>query len=223
MKRIVIIPAGGKGTRTGFPKPKQFLKVKNKELIVYSLETFQKNKLIDDIIISVSPAYLKLIEKLRKKYKLNKISKIVRGGKERQDSVFNALSSINADKNDLIIIHDAARPLLPRGVLIKAIKTAEEKGNSVVCIIGSNTLIKGKNYIKEYIDRDDIFYVQTPQIFKYADLMNAMKKAFKENFYATDESMLVKRTGKRVNITEGSNLNFKVTTKEDFQLFKSLV
>lgn len=223
MKRIVIIPAGGKGTRTGFPKPKQFIKVKNKELIVYSLETFQKNKLVDEIIISADPVYFKLIKKLKQKFKLNKVSKIVEGGKKRQDSVFNALSSVSADKNDLIIVHDAVRPLLPQSTLYLAIKTAEKMGNSVVCISGSNTLIRGKKYIKNYIDRNEILYVQTPQIFRYSELMNAMKKAFNENFYATDESMLVKRNGKRVNITEGSSYNFKVTTKEDFQLFKSLV
>lgn len=223
MKRIVIVPAGGKGIRAGFPIPKQFVKVKGKELIVYSLETFQKNKLVDEIIIAVHPFYFKLIRELRHKYNLNKISKIVAGGEKRQDSVFNALSSVEANKNDFIIVHDAARPLLPQSVLNSAIKLAEEKGNSVVCIAGSNTLIKGKNYIKSYINRDDILYVQTPQIFRYTDLMKAMKKALKENFYGTDESMLVKRTGKRVNITEGSSLNLKVTTKEDFQLLKSLV
>jgi len=223
MKKIVIIPAGGKGTRTGFPKPKQFIKVKNKELIVYSLETFQRNKLVDEIIVSADPVYFKLIENLKRKYKLNKISAIVEGGKVRQESVFNALSFISADKNDLIIVHDAVRPLLPQNILTKAIKDAEEKGNSVVCIVGCNTLIRGKNYIKDYINRDNIFYVQTPQIFRYDDLLRAMKKAIKDNFLATDESMLVKRTGKKVNITEGSNLNFKVTTKADFQLLKLLV
>lgn len=223
MKKIVIIPAGGKGTRAGFPKPKQFIKVKNKELIVYSLETFQKNKLVDEIIVSSDNEYFRLIEHLKKKYKLTKISKIVTGGKERQDSVYNALSSISADKNDLIIVHDAVRPLLPQNVLKRAIKDAEEKGNSVVCLVGCNTLIRGKNYINEYVNRDNIYYVQTPQIFKFGDLMKAMNKAFKENYYGTDESILVKRTGKKVNITPGSNLNFKVTTKEDFLLLKSLV
>lgn len=223
MKKIVIIPAGGRGIRTGFAKPKQFIKVKNKELIVYSLETFQKNKLIDEIIISAESEYFNLIQHLKQKYKLTKISKIVEGGKERQNSVYNALSSVSADKNDFIIVHDAVRPLLPENILIRAIKDAELKGNAVVCLVGCNTLIRGKNYIKDYINRDNIYYVQTPQIFKYIDLMRAMNKAFKDNFHATDESILVKRTGKKVNITQGSSLNFKVTTKEDLLLFKSLV
>jgi len=223
MRRIVIIPAGGRGARSGFSKPKQFIKVNGKELIVYSLETFQKNKLIDEIIVSADSNYFKILEKLRQKYKLDKLSKIVEGGKERQDSVYNALSSVSANRKDLIIVHDAARPLLPSETLYNALQVAEKKGNAVVCLKGSNTLIRGKKYVKEYLDRTDVYYVQTPQIFKYEDLMRAMKKAYKENLYATDESMLVKNIGKKVNITEGSSLNFKITTKEDFQLFKSLV
>jgi 2-C-methyl-D-erythritol 4-phosphate cytidylyltransferase len=223
MKKIVIVPAGGKGIRSGFTKPKQFIKVKGKELIVYSLVTFQKNKLIDEIIVSADAYYFKLLKKLSQKYRLNKLTHIAEGGKERQDSVYNALSIVSADKNDLIIVHDAARPLLPENILTQAIKTAEKKGNAIVCVKGNNTLIRGKNYVNDYISRDNVFYVQTPQIFRYGDLKKAMEKAYKENFYASDESMLVKRLGKKVNITEGSNLNFKVTTKEDFQLFKSMV
>lgn len=223
MKKIVIVPAGGKGTRSGFTEPKQFIKVKGKELIVYSLETFQKNKLVDEIIVATDPGFFKLLEKLKQKYRLNKLIKIVEGGKERQDSVFNALSSVSANRNDLIIVHDAARPLLPGKVLVDAIKTAEKKGNAVVCVKGNNTLVQGKNYVEDYIPRENVRYVQTPQIFRYGDLLKAINKAYKENFYGTDESMLIKRSGKRVNITEGSNINFKVTTKEDFKIFESLV
>ncbi len=223
MRKIVLIPAGGRGSRSGFSKPKQFIKVKGKELIVYCLETFQKNRLVDEIIISADKSYIPLLEKLKLKYRLSKVKQIVEGGKERQDSVYNALSSASADPGDLMIVHDAARPLLFSAVLTEAIKTAEQKGNSVVCVRGSNTLIRGRNYVYEYISREDVLYVQTPQIFRYSDLMKAMKRAYKENFYGTDESMLVKRIGRKVNITEGSNFNFKVTTKEDFKLFESLV
>jgi 2-C-methyl-D-erythritol 4-phosphate cytidylyltransferase len=223
MKRIVIVPAGSKGVRSGFKKPKQFVKVKGKELIVYSLETFQNNKSVDSIIVSADRAYFRLLESIKKKYGIYKITGFVEGGKQRQDSVYNALSSVTADKNDLIIVHDAARPLLPAEVLTNAIKTAQMKGNAVVCIKGNNTLIRGRKYVKEYIPRDDVYYVQTPQIFRYGDLMKAMHRAYGDNFYGTDESMLIQRIGRKVNITGGSGINFKVTTKEDFKLFESLV
>jgi len=223
MKTYVIIPAGGKGTRSGSATPKQYLKFKGKELIIYTLETFQKNKLVNEIIISADPAYFGLLTKLKKKYKLTKLKTIVNGGKKRQDSVYNGLKSIEGKKDDLIVIHDAARPLLPGNILTNAINTAKTKGNALVCIKAGDTLVKGTNSVKEYIDRKNVHYVQTPQIFKYPDLKKAIEKAFAEKFYGTDESMLIKRMGKSINIVEGSLQNFKITTKSDFDVLKRLL
>lgn len=223
MKTYVIIPAGGKGLRSGFAAPKQYLKFNKKELIVYTLEVFQKNRLVDEIIISAEPNYFSLLKRLRKKYDLTKVMQIVKGGKERQDSVFNALKAINADKNDLIIVHDAARPLLPSKVLTSAIEFAKEKGNAVVCVKAKDTLVKGTGKVESYLNRDEIYYVQTPQIFKFGILMKAMEKAYAKHFYGTDESILVHRIGKIINIVEGSIINFKVTSKEDVELMKFLL
>ena len=222
MKTYAIIPAGGKGTRSGLKFPKQYLKFNGKELIVYTLEVFQKNKLIDEIIIPADPSYFNLFEKLKKKYKLTKIRSIIPGGKERQDSVYEALLFLKVKKDDLIVVHDAVRPLLPPGILTNAINTAKRKGNAVVCIKAKDTLIKGRKVIYEYFNRNEVYYVQTPQIFKYRDLKKAVDKAYKEKFVGTDESMLAKRIGIKVNIVEGSPFNFKVTSKEDIQMFKKL-
>jgi 2-C-methyl-D-erythritol 4-phosphate cytidylyltransferase len=223
MKTIAIIPAGGSGTRSKTEIPKQYLKFSGKELIAYTLEVFQKNHLIDEIIVSAKPAYFDHIKKLKKKYKLTKLSKIVEGGKERQDSVYNALKSIKVNENDLIAVHDAARPLLPENVLTNAIRTAKEKGNAIVCIKAKDTLLKGDTVVKKYIDRNEIYYAQTPQVFKYGDLMKAMTKAYKKNFIGTDESMLIRDIGLKINIVEGSMLNFKVTTKEDIEITRKLL
>lgn len=224
---IAIIPAGGKGLRAGITLngnaiPKQYLKVNRKEIIVYTLQTFQKNKLINKIIIAAEPEYFNLLLSLVKKYKLSKVKLIVEGGKMRQDSVYNALLSSAADKNDLIVVHDAARPLLPNDVLTNAILSAKKNGNALVCIKAKDTLIKGKRFVDEYLNRDEVYYVQTPQIFKYRDLQRALNKAHRENFIGTDESMLIKQIGKKVNIVEGSVFNFKITTKEDVEMFKRL-
>lgn len=229
MKVIAIIPAGGKGLRAGsadkksIATPKQYLKINNKELIAYTLEKFQHNKSINRIIIAAEPNYFDLLIGIVKKYKLTKVNLIVEGGETRQHSVFNALLSSDADKNDLIVVHDAARPLIPASVLSAAIETAKEKGNALVCIKARDTLIKAKKYVEEYLNRDEVYYVQTPQIFKYRDLLSAMSRAFKENFIGTDESILVKKLGKKINIVEGSVFNFKVTTKEDIEMFEKLV
>jgi 2-C-methyl-D-erythritol 4-phosphate cytidylyltransferase len=222
MTTIAIIPAGGKGLRSGSATPKQYLKVNGSEVIVYTLRTFQKNKLIDRIIISAEPEYFNLLIKLVKKYKLNKVDLIVEGGKTRQDSVFNAVLSSDAYPNDLLVVHDAARAFLPNDVLTNAIETAKKKGNALVCIKAKDTMVKVKKFVDEYLNRDEVYYVQTPQIFKYRDLERALSIAHREHFVGTDESMLVKRIGKKINIVEGSVFNFKITTKEDVELFKKL-
>lgn len=223
MTTIAIIPAGGKGLRSGLATPKQYLKVYGKEIIVYTLQTFQKNKLINKIIVAAEPEYFSLLIQLVKKYRLSKVKLIVEGGNTRQQSVFNAVLASEADSNDLLVVHDAARALLPDNVLTNSILSAKKNGNSLVCIKAKDTLIKGKKFVDEYLNRDEVFYVQTPQIFKYIDLYKALIKAEREYFIGTDESMLVKKTGKKVNIVEGSVFNFKITTKEDVQLFKKLV
>jgi 2-C-methyl-D-erythritol 4-phosphate cytidylyltransferase len=223
MNCIAIIPAGGKGLRSGLATPKQYLKVNSKEIIVYTLQAFQKNKHINKIIISAEPEYFDLLIKLVKKYKLFKVKLIVKGGSTRQQSVYNAVLSSGASDNDLLVVHDAARALLPDDVLTNAIEIAKKKGNALVCIKAKDTLIKGNKTVDEYLNRDEVYYVQTPQIFKYKDLQKALGKAHSEQFVGTDESMLVKRTGKKVNIVGGSVFNFKITTKEDVELFKKLV
>jgi 2-C-methyl-D-erythritol 4-phosphate cytidylyltransferase len=223
MKTIAIIPAGGKGKRSGFSAPKQYLKFRGKELIVYTLEVFQKNDLVDEIVVSAEPAYFTLFNKLIKDHNLLKVKSIVEGGEERQDSVYSALKSIKANADDVIIVHDAARPLLPQDVLTKAIKAAKEKGNSLVCIKARDTLLKGEQTVREYVDRKEIYYVQTPQVFNYKILKKAMKKAYEKKFIGTDESMLVKELGVEINIVEGSMFNFKVTTMTDVEMFEKLV
>jgi 2-C-methyl-D-erythritol 4-phosphate cytidylyltransferase len=223
MRTFAIIPAAGKGKRSGLSVPKQYLKFGGKELIAHTLDVFQKNKLIDEIIIAVHPDYFNLLEKLKKKYKLTKISHIVKGGKERQDSVYNALREIDANKNDLVAIHDAARPLISQKILTSAVIAARKKGNALVSIKAKDTLIKGTDIVESYIDRNEAHYVQTPQVFRYYDLLRAMDLAYASDFYATDESMLIKNLGIKINIVEGSIKNFKITTVDDIDLLRKLL
>jgi 2-C-methyl-D-erythritol 4-phosphate cytidylyltransferase len=224
MKTIAIIPAGGKGIRSGIATPKQYLKFKDKELIVYTLEIFQQSEMIDEIIISAESNYINLLNDLIEKYNLSKISNVVESGNTRQDSVYNALKLLtNISADDLIAVHDAARPLLPQKVLTDAIETAKRKGNALVCIKAKDTLIKGNEVVESYLDREEVYYVQTPQIFPYSILMKAMKNAYENNFIGTDESMLVRQIGEKVNIVDGSVFNFKVTTTEDIEMFERLL
>ena len=224
MKTITVIPAGGKGIRSGITTPKQYLRFNDKELIVYTLDIFQQNEMIDEIIISAEGNYINLLNDLKEKYNLSKISKVVEGGNTRQYSVYNALKSLTAAAdNELVAVHDAARPLLPQEVLIDAVQTAKQKGNALVCIKAKDTLITGNEVVESYLDRDEVYYVQTPQIFPHSILMKAMKNAYENNFVGTDESMLVRQIGEKVNIVEGSVYNFKVTTADDIKMFERLI
>ena len=223
MKTIAIIPAGGSGLRTGTSTPKQFLKFFGKELLVYTLEVFQSSKMIDEIVVAANKSYFGLIDKLITKYTLNKVSKMVEGGNERQDSVFNAVSSLSLNKLDLIAVHDAARPLLSKETLNKAIKTAKEKGNAVVCIKARDTLLNASESRSNYPDRSNIYQIQTPQIFRFGDLKEAFTKAYKQNLIGTDESMLMHNAGHKLHLVEGSLFNFKVTTSEDLVIFKKIM
>jgi len=220
---LAIIPAAGIGKRFGGATPKQFLKVNGKEILAYTLEVFQKAKKVDEIIVAASREEFPRIQRLQKKYKLTKLTIIVEGGKERQDSVYNALIMADLNKNDLVIVHDAARPLLSEKVLADAISCAEKNGNALVCLQAKDTLLKKTKREHTYLNRSQVYYVQTPQIFRYDQLLSAFEKAKKEKFVGTDESMLVQRTKKKIYLSEGSPLNFKITTKDDLEMLKRIL
>lgn len=223
MSVCAIIPAAGKGRRVGKSIPKQFIKVNGKELIAYTLEAFQKSKLVDEIALATSKKYFPLIKRIKKKYKLSKLNYIIEGGKERQDSVFNVLSSLKLKKKDLVVVHDAARPFLSIEVLDKGINTAMRYGNALVAIPARDTLVQVSKKKFEHLNRSEIFYVQTPQIFRYSDLLFAEQLARKEKFLGTDESILIKRAGFNIKLVEGSAINLKITTDEDLRLATALL
>lgn len=223
MKTFVIIPSGGSGIRAGTALPKQYMKFGGKELIAYTIEVFQKCELIDEIIISAQPEFIDLLNDIKEKFFFTKITNIVPGGADRQHSVYNALTSLNAHDDDLIIVHDAVRPLLPINVLLQSIDTAKKFGSAVVAIRARDTLLKGSDSVISYIERDEFYYAQTPQAFWYRILLEAMRMSESDNFLGTDESMLVHRMGADVKIVEGSSINFKITNQDDIKLFNLII
>lgn len=223
MKVYAIIPCGGTGKRFGGPIPKQYLKVNDKEILAYTLEIFEQNSLIDEIVISAEKKYFELIQNIKEKYSINKISIIVEGGKERQDSVFNALKSLNAKAEDIIVVHDAARPLLKQSTLFNALNLAKEYDNVIVAIKSKDTVAIGLNNVEGYIDRNKIWLVQTPQITRYGKIMKAMLKAYEDNFIGSDESSILHRIGEKIKFCEGDVFNFKITLEEDLKLFEGII
>jgi 2-C-methyl-D-erythritol 4-phosphate cytidylyltransferase len=220
MKKIAIIPSGGRGSRAKTSVPKQYLKFNGKELIAYTVSVFQNSPSIDEIIVSAEEEYFDLLNKIKQNFKFDKLKNLVGGGENRQESVYNALKTIDAEEDDIIAVHDAVRPLLPQDVLETAVSEAESCGSVVVAINAKDTLIKGGKFALDYIDREQVYYAQTPQIFSYKILLKSFQNAIKEGFVGTDESMIVKRSGYDVKIVDGSSINFKITTETDIQLFE---
>lgn len=215
MKTIAIIPAAGSGKRFFSETPKQFLKINGIEILVHTILKFQRAKNIDKIFVAVSMEYFNKVENLVRKYRLNKVIKIVEGGKERQDSVYSALKSINAEPNDLICVHDAVRPLISSKEIDELIEFAKRKKAVISAKKAIDTVKIGYNFVEGTLDREKIWLVETPQIFTYKILSEAFNKAYEDKFFGTDESSLVERLGVKVHIYQVKGENRKITLKED--------
>ena len=223
MKVKVIIPASGSGERFGSKIPKQFLKIEAKEIIAHTLEKFNSIKLVDEIIISTKLEYFVKISAILKKYNLRKVSKIVEGGKRRQDSVYNALINLECDTDDIILIHDAVRPFISKKKIIELISTAKRYECVIPGMPVAETIkrIDGKNIVTETIDRKNVWTIQTPQAFKYDIILKAFEKAYAESFTGTDESAIVENADYKVKVIEGEKTNVKITYRKDIRSVNS--
>ena len=210
----VIIAAGGKGTRMGADINKVYLKVMDKEILVYTIEAFQKNKNIDEIIVVTGENDIDRCYELVKKYELSKVVAVIEGGTTRQKSVFNG---IKASKGDIVAIHDGARPLISQGEIDAVIHDCCEYDAAAVGVSVKDTLkmVDENGCIASTIDRELVCSIRTPQVFKRDIIINAHEKALDEDFEATDDCGLAELCGVKIKITNGNNENIKVTTPED--------
>ncbi len=224
-KTSAIITAAGHGRRMGEGRKKQFSMLGEVPIIVHTLQTFQDSASINEIILVVPDDgidYCK--QEIVNSYNFTKVKKIVSGGEKRQKSVFNGLKSVSREM-DLVVVHDGVRPFLSKPILENSIKKAKEKGSVVVAIPVKDTLmrISDQGMVTEGQNRDSMWRIQTPQVFKKEILISAFEKALKDNFCGTDESTLVTRLGIPVYVVNGSELNIKITTPEDIVLGESIL
>ena len=228
MKNIALITAAGKGTRLqGFGLPKQFLRINGKPMLVYCAETFNKCELIDGILIITSKEYIEEVDRLCRQYNINKLIAVVEGGQTRQQSVFNGLMALKehgVTDDDIVLIHDAARPLIDESIIRDNIDACLKYDAVETVIPASDTIIRSKEgqIVDEIPNRDGLYQVQTPQTFKYKLIFDAHRR-FEHLKLATDDAQLVHNMGKPVHLVEGSIKNLKITTIEDLQLIKSLL
>lgn len=220
-----VIAASGIGKRMNSKISKQFLCLKEKPILAYTIEKFDNNEYIDEIIIVAREEEKEYcFKEVVGKYGFKKVINIVAGGAERQDSVYNGLLAVNS-LCQIVIIHDGVRPFVTDEDIIKSIEGAIKYSACVIGIPVKDT-IKIVNREKDIIDTPDrskLWAVQTPQTFLYELILKAYKKALEDNITATDDSMLVERLGYKVKIIEGSYSNIKITTPEDLKLAQILL
>lgn len=223
-KVIAIVPSAGAGRRFGANKP--FYLLFDKPLIIWSLEVLEETDLIEEIIPVLKEGDMEEGVRLFERFNLSKIKKIAPGGRERQDSIYNALKLIR-DKKSLILIHDGARPLIDTDLVSKTIKGLGGYDGVITGVPVKDTIKEvgvsgGDNMVIKTPDRKNLWAIQTPQVFRYEPLIKAYEEAMSKRFYSTDDSALVERIGGRVRVIMGSYNNIKVTTPEDITVIEGL-
>lgn len=225
-KIAIIIVAGGSGKRMGTSIKKQFIKLKDKEVLAYTIEAFNKLDEISEIIVVTGAEDIPKVEKeIVQTYHLNKVSKVVAGGAERQDSVYNGLMAVS-DEVNYVMIHDGARPFVSKEVIQKAIQKTIECDATIVAVPVKDTIkiINTESQIvEETPDRQKLWSVQTPQSFKKQLLEAAYKEANQKGLQVTDDSMIVEAYGKKVSVVLGEYTNIKITTPEDLITGESIL
>ncbi|WP_049778051.1 2-C-methyl-D-erythritol 4-phosphate cytidylyltransferase [Caldicellulosiruptor owensensis] len=219
MKTCAILCAAGKGTRFGGDTPKQFLFLKDKMVIEYSLEVFEKSHFIDGVVMLVPQGFEDIVKSLKEKY-----SKVIYwdyGGKERADTVKKGLEILK-NKCDIVAIHDAARPFITLQLIEKLVKEVEVHLAVAPGILAKDTVkFVVDGHIQKTLPRFNICLIQTPQVFKF-DLIYKGYKMFKDELF-TDDLQYVELMGIKPKIIENSSVNFKITTKEDLLIAEAIV
>ncbi len=224
MKVFAIVPSAGSGRRmNSVNDDKPFLEIDGKPLFIFALLSLDNSKAIDDITVVVKKKYAKLAEEFIEMYGIKKVGRILPGGDTRTQSVQNGLDAIKAKKDDLVVIHDGARPFLSEEMLKSSIKAAKESGAAVVGMPLTSTIkeLDERQFVKGTRDRSKLFEAQTPQVFRYG----VIKKAYQDvgDISITDDSAVVERAGYKVKVVQGSRRNIKVTVAEDVALAEAIL
>lgn len=225
MANKALIIAGGVGSRMGQDIPKQFLNVYDKPVIIYTLEAFQRHPNIDEIYCVCLDGWHDILRAYAKQFGITKLIDIFNGGESAQESIRNGVMSISADEDDVIIIHDAVRPLVDDSVLSDVIIKCKEFGNAVTSMPYNEQIFvkKDEETTIQYIQRDTLRRVSTPQAYKYSKLVWAYKKAFEENIGIGTSSYtntMMVDLGETLHFASGSDKNIKLTTKDNLEIFK---
>ena len=210
--------------------PKQFINVYDKPVIVYTLEAFQKHPQIDAIQVVCIDGWHDILKAYAKQFGITKLRDVVSGGASAQESIRNGVYSLEGvcNPDDLIIVHDGVRPLVEDSVLSDVIIKAKEYGNAVTSMPYNEQIFKiyDEKSTKEYIPRDTLRRVSTPQAYKFDKLISSYKKAFAENIGIGPSSYtntMMVELGETLYFAAGSDKNIKLTTKDNLEMFKAFL
>ncbi|WP_318616174.1 2-C-methyl-D-erythritol 4-phosphate cytidylyltransferase [Sporosarcina sp. YIM B06819] len=214
MKYTVMMPAAGSGQRMGAGYNKLFLKLDDKPILAHTLDVFEGDLACEGIILAVKPDERQAIQSMLEQYAITKVTAMVDGGGERQNSVAACIRAYKG--SGIVLVHDAARPFIRRAVINELVQVAAEHGAAIAGVRAKDTMkFASAGVVEDTVDRDKLWIIQTPQAFRYTLLQEASNKAEDEGFLGTDESMLVERLGHPVRIVESTYDNVKMTTQED--------
>lgn len=221
---IAIITSAGSGKRLSGFVNKVFLEIGEKPIIERTISAFENCAIIDRIIVVARQEDLNHISFIAGKFK--KVEKVVAGGKERQDSVYNGIKSIDNPKDDdIILMHNGANPFVSNDTILRCINEAEKSGVSVAAIKAADTIKEANDScdVIRTFDRSNLWLIQTPQVMKYPIAKEAFDRAFEDGFYGTDDVMLAERLGHKVKIVESNRENTKITFPHDIHAAENLV
>lgn len=227
MKVAAIIPAAGVGVRMKRNTPKPYLMLGGKPILARTLAVFEATPEVHEVTVVVHQEDLEYCqEQVIGPYAFKKVLRLVPGGKERQDSVYNALKVLQKDMDlEIVVVHDGVRPFITPEQLRRVIQAARRYGGAILGWPAQDTLkrVSPKGEVLQTLERHNVWQIQTPQAFQAQLLWRAFVEAYGRNFYGTDEASLVEELQQTVVVVQGSPLNLKITTPEDLLMAEAIL
>ena len=224
LKTAVIIPAAGSGKRMGGGIPKQYGKLGGMSILARTGKAFTETKEIHQIMIVTNEDYMDRCRmELKEMGLMSKVSAILPGGQERQDSIYQAIQRLPEDV-DLVLVHDGVRPFVTGDVIRRTIEAAKRYGAAVAAVPAKDTIkMVEESFFTKTLDRKRLYSVQTPQGFQRKLLEHAYEEAYRKNYYGTDDAFLVEKLGGKVYVVKGDYNNIKITTMEDIVFGEAII
>lgn len=227
---VAVVIAGGVGARMGQSIPKQFISINDKPILIYTLEAFEHHPKIDAIEVVCIDGWHDMLWAYAKQFHISKLKWIVSGGESGQESIRNGVYALRniCSPEDTIVIHDGIRPLVDESVLSDVIVKCEQYGNGVTSLpYNEQIFIKTDEYTtKQYIPRETLRRVQTPQAYRFDKLLWGYEKAFAEEigiYGSAYTNTMMTDLGETLHFAAGSEKNIKLTTQDDIALFKAML